>query len=76
MLFFHRPCDVKNCGTETWVTPRLPATIAVDPPNFTVTVNATYATDVPLTKNHQPDKGAILTETIDVKDIFYLTRTP
>jgi len=69
LLFFHRPCGTRNCGDETWVTPRLPAAIVVGGPgSFTVTVDALK---VDLTKNHEPDKGAELFDVFDVEVIIY-----
>ena len=70
LLFFRLPCDALDSGSsETWVTPRLPAEIVdASGENFTVSV---LAEDVTLTKVHEPFKGTILKDTIDVGMVVY-----
>ncbi len=70
LLFFRLPCDALGPGSETWVSPRLSADDVIDNggEDFTVIVPAM---NVALTKVHEPFKGTILEDTIDVGMVAY-----
>ena len=62
-------CDKLGCG-EAWHTQSLPAEIVVGGPgDFKVVLND--PTGIVLTKNHQPERGSTLDDTIFVGDIIF-----
>ena len=72
LLFFRLPCDASGPGPEkTWISPRLSGVDVIDDggEDFTVIVSAK---DVALTKVHEPFKGTILEDTIDVGMVVYI----